>query len=926
MPLLANYEGKYLPPQKLWYMVDGVWKEVVNVYENAIQNELAIMDQERIKQDQVVASLQTKEALLLASLDGSDPSVPLETDPVKIDSILQELQVIDAQIEITKTEQVVLTKKLFEQKAQVEYIKLVSEGEAALEKIAKIVSNPAEWQVIRIAPQSTLDERLEVAIQHGLDTNDRIFNYGLVYYRLIQLNSTKDIDNLDYLKENFKRRMDEAAYLLGIDPTNYILTVDDIQNVYTEVNAFVNAGAKRIEDYLASIKDQQKYILDKIEDAKNAMNTLNTLVSTGVDVPVVDGKIVTVSTDPNLVVPLGDVLLASQNVTTFDQLVSTTTLEQIAAGTADIANYPGITQLNVDATSLNEKIASVSTFVAKNEEIQNSLTSGSTVFSLNVLTTKKAALAPTQSLFWNTPLGDTAVSTSAGKPAYTQTYTSSGTYKFKNNELITLSTTYTAIINAIMAGTCQGQFGVTFKAGQQPQIISVNKSGTFTFGTDSTVKPTVNQVAIINAKSAGTQVSQTEKSTLFNDKAQPHHSIAFVKNNASIVTPPDVILTVTQPVINGLFYANTEEAPAQVKVGAAVFEYAFDIHPIHTLDYVDPTGSFHFNSKEIPLTDWFKNNDNIISQVKESILEFTLNFNAKEIPLTDWFKNNDNIISQVKETVTPQLLTFNALQIPIEAMKYNDNIIEQSKTILQQSTFEFHCSQTNNYSNVKNGYGQETTYVAGTNPIALNGISVIKLVSASDLSAGGAQLINAANKAYPALLSTNNKSKTYISSRANYGDYNRIAFYSKTRNILSSQTGLVVFDFDAQPNYQDTVNALFDSVPRMITPKSVRTIDLETLTMDKLNMVLIDQPNVAVVISNKLKDTNKDYLIDTLNYCGDGVTEVTTLITTNTLTDDKFYNGDTTGTKVLSGSQLVNKEIASIPAPAIQLNAGITLS
>ena len=309
----------------------------------------------------------------------------------------------------------------------------------------------------------------------------------------------------------------------------------------------------------------------------------------------------------------------------------------------------------------------------------------------------------------------------------------------------------------------------------------------------------------------------------------------------------------------------------------------------------------------------------------------------KEIPLTDWFKNNDNIISQVKETITPQLLTFNAIQIPIEAMKYNDNIISQDKTSLLTpiNAFSFNTKQTNNYSNVKNGYGQDTVYVAATTTSGatnLNGISIIKLISASDVAAGvsSAQSINASSKAYASILpDTPNTSKGLNSSRGLYsakGDYNRFAFYSKTRNILSSQTGLMVFDFDAQPNYQDTVNALFDSVPRMITPKSVTTIDLETLTMDKLNMLLIDQPNVATVISNKLKDANQDYLMDKLNYCGDGVTEVTTLNTVNTATDDKFYNGDTTGTKVLSGSQLINKEIASIPAPAIQLNAGITLS
>ena len=164
MALLVNYEGTYLPPQKLWYLVDGVWKEVVNVFESTAQQDIAVLDQNRIKQDKVVNALGSRATELLAKIDGSDPTIPIETDPVKIEEILKEFEIVNLQLEVAKTEQVVLTKYLFEQKAQMEYIKLVSEGEQALEKIAKNVLNPVEWLVIRIAPQSTLDERLEVAI------------------------------------------------------------------------------------------------------------------------------------------------------------------------------------------------------------------------------------------------------------------------------------------------------------------------------------------------------------------------------------------------------------------------------------------------------------------------------------------------------------------------------------------------------------------------------------------------------------------------------------------------------------------------------------------------------------------------------------------------------------------------------------------
>ena len=224
MALLVNYEGTYLPPQKLWYLVDGVWKEVVNVFENNAQQEVAV----------------------LARIDGINPAVPLETDPAQIESLLNEINTIELQLSITKTEQVVLTKKLFEAKAQMEYLKLVTEGEHALERIATQVINPAEWGVIRIAPQSTLDERLEVVIQHGLDTNDRIFNYGLVYYRLYKIGSADQNDDLNYLKDQFKRRLNKSAFELGIEPTNYVFTTDNIQNVYVECTASLLIKRKQL--------------------------------------------------------------------------------------------------------------------------------------------------------------------------------------------------------------------------------------------------------------------------------------------------------------------------------------------------------------------------------------------------------------------------------------------------------------------------------------------------------------------------------------------------------------------------------------------------------------------------------------------------------------------------------------------------------
>ena len=895
MALLVNHEGTYLPPQKLWYLVDGVWKEVVNVFESTVQQDIAVLDQNRIKQDKVVNALGSRATELLAKVDGSDLTIPIETDPIKIEEILKEFEIVNLQLEVAKTEQVVLTKYLFEQKAQMEYIKLVSEGEQALEKIAKNVLNPVEWQVIRIAPQSTLDERLEMAIQHGLDTNDRIFNYGLVYYRLFKVSGTDPNDDLDYLKEQFKRRLNKVAFDAGIEPTNYVLTVDSVQNVYVEVNAFVNAGAKRIEDYLASVKDQQKYILDKIEDAKVAMAALEEKVITG-EIIKVDGKIQTLSSKPELVVPLGDALLKYQNVTSFPQLVSTSTLQDIAAGALAAADYPGVIKLNSDAVSLNEKLQSIQEFQTVNGGIQNDLVTGKYVFNLNVLTSKKNTLTPAKTLFWSNPLGENGVS--SGTITYTQTYTSSGTYKFKNDEMVKLSTTYAAIINALLASTGNVTLGVTFFPGEQPRIISVKDGAIYAYGETSVVETKSNQVSVVNVKDLATSASNLEFNTAFNANEQPHTSIVFVKENAIVTTESSVNLAVYHPVINGLFYANTEDSGlnASTSIGTPIFEYSFNIHQLPALDYV-PVNSFSFNTKEIPLTDYFKNNDNIISQILEEITPTVMNFNTFAINPSDYFKNNDNIISQdISDYNLANLVgsSFNfnvAHTLMTNAMINNDNVIQQDSSSLTEPVmvFGFNAFQTNSYATLKNGLAQETSYTAGS---SINGIQIIKPTN-KEIEVS---LINLS------------------ATRDHYGFYMNLDYYQQTRNVITSQTGLAIIEF---AYLDDSLNKVIDSIPRMVTPSSV-TIYTPEYPDDLINVVKVDIPLVATMTTTGTHVPVYDQ--DKLNSDVDGVTNISTL--SNSTIDS---TGLIEGLIDSNRPDKLNKDISSIVAPAIQLNAGVTL-
>ena len=916
MALLVNYEGTYQPPQKLWYLVDGVWTEVKQVFESKAQTELAVIDQERIKQDQVVAALQTKIVELQSRLDGSDITIPVETDPTKIANIQTEIDLINLQLSVAKTEQVVMTKTLFEQKAQMEYIKLVSEGEKALSKIATIVTNPVEWLCIRVAPQSTLDERLELVIQQGLETNERIFNYGLVYYRLIKLNSGLDIDNVDYLRNEFKRRLSKEAYDKGIEAINHIFTVDSIQNVYTEVNQFVNAGAKRIEDYLASIKDQQKFILDSIEQAKEAMIELEQAVTDGILTKNEDGQILTKSTLENLQVPLGSKLLAYQNVTAFEQLVSTQVLNDIAAGTKDINDYPGIQKLNNDAVALNEKVQAIKDFQEINSTIVNDLVSGTITFNLNILSTRKQSLNVSKNLFWNSPLGDSSVSNSGGQITYNQTYTSSGTYKFKNNELVVLSTKYEAIINALLANTKPGTLAVTFTAGSQPKIIQIIDGYVYAFNEVSTVIPSVNQKAIVNALSANTKEINLSSDTEINKNAQPHNSIVFVKENNTVTTDPNILLSVYHPVINGLFYSNTVEInfSNNMVVSTPAYEYAFNIYQLPTVETPASSivESFSFNTKEIALSDWFVNNDNIITQVKEEIKENSFSFNTFATPL-DSFLSNDNIITQVKEELdnwVGGVLIFNPSAEPLPSVSSkNDNVIEQ---ILQpdptEQSFGFNAYKVNSYEKIKNGYA---TLDIGFNTGILATAPGLTLIT-YDLSSQATEKVSESEKFEKWYQEFNHLNKPIWSN---------LEFGQKTRNVISSQTGLMIHEF-GYPD--DTLNKLVDSVPRMLMAINVRVHESKFTEdlINSLNDPVASVPRISTLINVKETDLGSSEIPsqnpNMLNAINPDSLQISSLINTNLHDENNYVNS-------LNSSELLNKELTSIQVPALQLNPGVEL-
>ena len=478
--------------------------------------------------------------------------------------------------------------------------------------------------------------------------------------------------------------------------------------------------------------------------------------------------------------------------------------------------------------------------------------------------------------------------------------TPSGTYKFKNNELVKLSTTFVAIINAMSANTKVWEFGITSRKGYTPDIISVHVANTINVDMNTLAKVEAKNVSIVNALDATTISDNTDDFVNVNDREQPHTSIAFVKECNTVETPSQVVFTYDHPVINTLNSANTQTVvltsqtvdgvPGSgiLSVASEFYEYAFSIFQDVENGFVDPVSSFSFNAKEIPLSDYFVNNDNIITQVKEEILECSFSFNAKEIPLTNWFINNDNIITQVKEEIVENVLVFNAYSVPIESMKYNDNIINQTDIIA--NSFSFNTKQANDYTNVKNGYGQDTLYTVEVGN--LSGISIIKLTN-------------------------NNENTSIVNTNTNYrdnsGDYNNLSFYTKTRNVIISQTNSKVF---SEEKMSDKLNILYDSVPRMVTYSNVKIADLDTFKSDKINTLIDTVPIITTVISIKTTDANETYLLDKLNALSGDTTAIITSTLVNTLTD----------TELDGGTSLLNKDNSSILNPAIQLNPGVILS
>ena len=870
MALLVNYEGAYTEPQKLWYLIDDVWKEVVNVYESPIQQEIAVIDAARIDQDKTVNSLITRMEVLQLSLDGTDPSVGLVTDTAAISKINEEIGIITLQLDIAKLEQVAITKQLFEQKAQIEYKKLVLEGEKAIEKISNNVDSIGEWGVIRLDPQDALDERLEVAIQHNLDTNERIFNYGAVYYRLYKLNQINIEDSLADLSNNFKRRLAKTAYAENTLAINFIMSTMTVAEAFTEVSQFVSSGAQRILDFLASLQDQQKYILDNMEMVKDNLAQLEVLSETSDLISKdTDGNMVTNSTNDTLKKPLGKILLDTQGVTEFSELVSQQVMDGITAGTIDSDLYPNYATTTANMSSVEEKISAVSSLKTENDKVLTDLSNGTLKFTstVAVIGTRKEKVSVSKSLFWSSPLGTSTIATNGEKVSYNQGYTSSGTYKFKTNELVTLSTKYVAIISTILANTKNVQLAVSF--GTQPirivQVIDANTIQIELLNETSTVAP-----AIINVEESNTQEAEISLFTNVNEKEQPHTAIPFVKEVNTKNPGEYVDLSVYHPVINTVFYPETYKYQwsASTNINTVIYDRAFVIYEVTSLS--DPYSTFGFNAFAT-MSEYVKT-DFTISFIESQ--ETTIGFNAFSTRVA---AVRDNIINQTAN-YTPNAFHFNARVTPLSEKINNfmDNIINQTSNAKVKINFNTYQMRNNEY-NPKNGYAQIVNQQ--TQGLDTLGLSIIT----DDVN-------------LESLLTT-------ITANDYYSEFSELS-----RIVITSQTGISIFEIEPEFDY---INVVRDSLPKILSSPGVRISDITSFGFDMINYTKADVQLIATttLVNNT---EGKDAAEDNLNRLKYRVTVNSTLINnttyTPTVTDDTL-----------------NKDSSSIVSFATQLNPGVLI-
>lgn len=301
----AGIKPVYEEPKRIYYRVDNKYREAFAIFESKVLFNLDISkrkmhDQE--KKTRLIVSEISKLKSRLTGFDQYDNPVTL-AEPQELTELYYNIKIQDLKLIVALEEGVVRTRQYTEQYVDILYKRVVLRGLRSLARLKDIAllydkTGFQNHKVIRVEPLTTgagtsratkrLDERIDLVIKHDIDdaendqVNKKILNYGGIYYRVIDTGLNKDIsldgqsgiDNEEYLIESFKRRLNKEAYANNEFASNYAIKVMTPAAAYEEIWLWTMYGLRLVEDVLNTIKDQNKYIIDKGQDVIDAVKEL----------------------------------------------------------------------------------------------------------------------------------------------------------------------------------------------------------------------------------------------------------------------------------------------------------------------------------------------------------------------------------------------------------------------------------------------------------------------------------------------------------------------------------------------------------------------------------------------------------------------------------------------------------------------------
>lgn len=306
---LVKQNGQFKEPNKLFYKVDSNWRGVANIYESNTLHKLNVIDTTRLEYDKVSTALASRVKIIKNRLDlyleSPNPN-SIELDKYQAD--LREYEVYQKYLKIIRLEQIIKTQKLFQNTSILEYSKKIASTNSKLKTIINQFKSDIQldtYRVLKISDnvpnqKSKPKERLDVVINALLDTQNNVYTDG-IQNRVFNINgfSYRLYKNWDYSNTDYKdlsinslyRNYDDKLEILNsnkgihkrinstvVDPENgYKVLVQDLsfKDFLKEINSQAIAGSNIATTLLTTVSIQQKHIIKNLKSIKEIIQWLN---------------------------------------------------------------------------------------------------------------------------------------------------------------------------------------------------------------------------------------------------------------------------------------------------------------------------------------------------------------------------------------------------------------------------------------------------------------------------------------------------------------------------------------------------------------------------------------------------------------------------------------------------------------------------